>query len=307
MATMFTSTNTSTRTPSEISRALANRAEGISVALLGEPTSQSRRQYRWGKRRSVWLGLAGANRGRWYDHEHGEGGDLLDLIARQHGVRPGEAITIAERDYLGGTSASPLPRRPEPPRSTDDSGARTRAALRIWHQATPIVGTLAERYFSEYRMLDIMRLGELGHCLRWHVGIRAIVALMTDPVSNDATGIHRTFLDVNGAKLERKMLGCQGIVRLSPNSEVTMGLGITEGLEDGLAVLLSGWAPVWAATSAGAISRFPTLPGIEALTIFADADAPGMRAAHACAAKWCAAGVEVRVARPNSRGTAHVR
>jgi hypothetical protein len=40
-----------THTPiSEIARALANRAEDISVALLGEPTSRSRKEYRWGRR-----------------------------------------------------------------------------------------------------------------------------------------------------------------------------------------------------------------------------------------------------------------
>jgi hypothetical protein len=307
MATMVTSNYTSTRTPSEIASALAKHAEDISVALLGEPSSQSRREYRWGTRGSLWLGLAGADRGRWYDHEHGKGGDLVDLIARQRGVQLGEAIRIAERVYLGGASAPPLPRRPEPQRLIDDCEARTRGALRIWHEAMPIAGTLAERYFREYRGLDVTRLGDLGHSLRWHVGIRAIVALMTHPVSNDPVGIHRTFLAADGIKLERKMLGRQGVVRLSPNTEVTLGLGITEGIEDGLAVLLSGWAPVWAATSAGAIARFPVLAGIDALTIFADADQAGRQAADTCAVRWCAAGVDVRVARPNSRELAHVR
>jgi len=103
---------------------------------------------------------------------------------------------------------------------------------------------------------------ELDHTLRWHEKIRAVVALMSDPLSGNPLGIHRTFLRPDGTKLERKMLGRQGVVRLSPDSEVTMGLGITEGVEDGLAVLLSGWAPVWAATSAGAITNFPVLSGI---------------------------------------------
>jgi hypothetical protein len=291
---MFTSTYTSTCTPSEIARSLADRAEEISVALLGEPSSQSRLEYRWGRRGSLWLCRVGADRGRWYDHEHGEGGDLIDLIARRRGVQLGEAIRIAERDYLGGAS---VPRSPEPPRSTDDPGARTQAALRIWHQATPIAGTLGERYFVESRKLDIARL-DVDHCLRWHAGIRAVLAPMTDPVSNDPIGIHRTYVDENGAKVERKMLGRQGVVRLSPNSEVTMALGITEGVEDGLAVLLSGWTPVWAATSAGAVAKFPILSGIEALTIFADADAAGRRAAQRCKEQWLVGGHEVVITAP---------
>jgi hypothetical protein len=106
-------------------------------------------------------------------------------------------------------------------------------------------------------------------------------------------GIHRTFLNADGSKRERKMLGRQGVVRLTPDEDVTHGLGICEGVEDGLAVL-ADWAPVWAATSAGAIERFPVLPGIEFLTIFADNDGPGLRAAQACAERW--RGQEVRIA-----------
>jgi hypothetical protein len=164
---------------------------------------------------------------------------------------------------------------------------------------------LAERYFVEHRKIDVAQL-DLEHCLRWHAGIQAVVALMTDPVSNKPIGIHRTFLDADGAKIERKMLGRQGVIRLSPDSEVTMGLGISEGLEDGLGVLLSGWVPIWVATSAGAIARFPLLRGIEALTIFPDADSAGITAAKACAARWHSARVEARICRPPTREGAHV-
>jgi hypothetical protein len=169
--------------------------------------------------------------------------------------------------------------------------------MRIWAEAELLNGTLAERYFCEHRQIDVTRL-ELSHALRWHGGIRAVVALMTDAVSGEPTGIHRTLLDADGTKRERKMLGRQGVVRLSPDDAVTMGLGITEGIEDGLAVLLSGWAPVWAATSAGALAKFPTLSGVEALTIFADADAAGMRSAQACRERWYSAGREVVLSAP---------
>ncbi len=87
---------------------------------------------------------------------------------------------------------------------------------------------------------------------------------MTDPLTGEPTGVHRTFHPKDATKIERKMLGRQGVIRLSPDEEVTLGLGITEGIEDGLAVLLSGWAPVWASSSAGAIERFPVLGGSRA-------------------------------------------
>src|SRR5262245_60619361 len=134
---------------SEVARALAHREEQISVALLGEPTSRSRNEYRWGKRGSLWLNRSGADRGRWYDHEHGVGGDLLDLIVRECGVQLSDAIRIAEHDYLGNAAMlQPAPTRPRPSAqaNTDDAEARIKAAHRIWVESVPLAGTLGERY-----------------------------------------------------------------------------------------------------------------------------------------------------------------
>ena len=36
---------------------------------------------------------------------------------------------------------------------------------------------------------------------------RAVIALMTDPISNEPIGIHRTFLNPDGTKAQRKMFG----------------------------------------------------------------------------------------------------
>lgn len=59
-----------------------------------------------------------------------------------------------------------------------------------------------------------------------------------------------------------------------------------------------GWRPVWAATSAGAIKRFPVLAGIEALTIFADPDTAGTQAARDCAARWVESGRKACICTP---------
>jgi hypothetical protein len=265
-------------------------------ALLGEPSQVSRHEQRWGRHGSVALHRSGAKRGLWFDHERGEGGNLLHLIARERRVPLGDAIAIAKHEFLGGLALPPVPLKPRRSRApAGDASARIGAALRIWSTSVPINGTLAEHYFVARRGLDIRSL-ELAHVLRWHVGMHAVVGLMRDAISGEPSGVHRTFLDNHGVRIERKMLGRQGVVRLSPDDDVTVSLGISEGIEDGLAVLLCGWAPVWAATSAGAIARFPVLSGIEALTVFADADAPGMRATETCAANWRVAGREVRVA-----------
>src|SRR6476646_2766726 len=62
----------------------------------------------------------------------------------------------------------------------DDFAARTDAAMRIWGETVRLSGTLGERYRVEHRKLDIAALS-LGHALRWHLHIQALVALMTDP------------------------------------------------------------------------------------------------------------------------------
>jgi hypothetical protein len=287
---------------SAVELALKDRAEEIAIALVGEPSSKSADELRWGARGSRSLKRTGPKRGLWFDHELQEGGDLLDLIKRERNVSLRDAIDIAEAEFVGAYASAPRARRKaektDTAEATDhDERARTVKAQRFWHEATSIRGSLGERYFREHRHLEVTQL-EVGHALRWHGGIRAIIALMTDPISAAPLGIHRVFLGPNGAKLERKMLGPQGVVRLSPDEAVTTGLGVTEGIEDAIAVMLSAWRPVWAATSAGGISKLPLLAGVEALTIFADADTAGLEAAERCRDRWRAAGREVVIAAP---------
>jgi putative DNA primase/helicase len=124
---------------------------------------------------------------------------------------------------------------------------------------------------------------------------------MTDAASNEPCGVHRMFLNADGTKRERKMLGRAGVIRLSPDENVTYGLGLVEGVEDGLSVLLSGWAPVWATASAGMMAKFPVLSAIEALTLFADADTAGTNAARQCAARWLEYEREVCISPPPTR------
>ena len=174
-----------------------------------------------------------------------------------------------------------------------DDADRLRRATNIWRTAKPLPGTLGEKYFVKTRGLDLAKLGDLSHALRWHADLHAVIAGMSDPMTGEGVGVHRTFIETDGTKRERMMLGKQGVVRLSSDDDVLEGLGICEGIEDGLAILVSGWAPVWAATNAGGVERFPVLPGIEALTIFHDKDEAGTRAAELCAQRWASAGREV--------------
>lgn len=125
-----------------------------------------------------------------------------------------------------------------------------------------------------------------------------MLALMTDPVTGEPCGVHRTFLLPDGSgkapiDKPKMMLGPAGVIRLA--EPICEGLGLAEGIETALAVMQAiGWGPVWAAGTRGGIERFPVLPG-HCVTIFADGDTPGLKAARECAARWAAAGHEALI------------
>jgi hypothetical protein len=182
-----------------------------------------------------------------------------------------------------------------------DKARNTEIALKLWDDAVPLPGTLGEIYLAKHRGIVLSDLEDLSQALRWNERIHALVGLMTGPVTNVVSGVHRTFLDGNGAKTERKMLGRQGVIRLSPDEDVTTSLGVGEGLETTLSLRLVpefGSSPAWALLSAKGLADFPVLAGIECLWIAADHDQAGLRAAEECARRWTHAGREVLVVRP---------
>jgi putative DNA primase/helicase len=142
----------------------------------------------------------------------------------------------------------------------------------------------------------------------------AMVALMRDVRTDEPRAIHRTALLPDGSgkaqmpdgSSPKKMLGSAkgAAVKLIAAADVTLGLGLAEGIETALTPISAGWLPVWACGSSGAIRAFPALPGIEHLTIFADADhsGRGLEDARACARRWQDAGVWCDVLLPPHDG-----
>ena len=168
-------------------------------------------------------------------------------------------------------------------------------------------GTLAETYLRSRGLAWPERAPLRFHpaCPRGKERLPAMVALMTDPVTAEPCGAHRTYIRPDGSGkadgTAKMMIGRAGIVRLVPDDEVTLGLGICEGIETSLAIIQRArWSPVWACGSAGAIAKFPVLAGIETLTIFPDLDdkGAGINAARQCAERWQADGKAVAIAKP---------
>lgn len=154
---------------------------------------------------------------------------------------------------------------------------------------------------------DVVDIRYHPRCPRGADRLPAMVALMRDASSNEPTGVHRTFVRYDGSGKAavtpaKMMLGraAGSVVKLTPDEDVLMGLGLSEGVEDGIAILNMGWRPIWACMSAGFMTRFPILRGVEALSLFADADRAGQSAAESCAARWRRAGLSAAIVNPRS-------
>ena len=195
------------------------------------------------------------------------------------------------------------PYRPVAPAEVKADASLTMALARtIWSEARPAAGSLVESYLSSRGLVLPPDAPIRFHpaCPRGGERLPAMLALMSGQQSGGPVGVHRTFLRPDGAGkangVAKMMTGNAGIVRLVPDAEVSTGLGLAEGIETALSVMQGyGWRPVWAATSAGIIRTIPVLPGIEHLTIFADADSAGMAAANECAARWAEAGCAAEI------------
>lgn len=166
----------------------------------------------------------------------------------------------------------------------------------LWGECRPVSG-VAEAYLTARNCRIPPKDGDL----RYHAALKhpsgyvgpALVALVTDAITNEPISLHRTWVQANGKKADvepaRMLLGGHrkqgGVIRLWPDEAVTTGIGIAEGIETALSL---AWAitPVWALIDAGNLADFPVLDGIDSLTIARDNDPAGIQAADACALRW---------------------
>jgi hypothetical protein len=289
------------QTPRQLATRLSERIRGLTRELVGtEPTGRYATEWRFRSRGSLAVVVDGAARGSWFDHETGAGGDALGLVAHLRRCPMRDAYGWA-LDWLGMGERHEASRAAPAPARKSTELASLSFACQLWCEAVSVSGTLAERYLRA-RGLALPKDAPLRFhpaCPRGAERLPAMLARMSDPTTGGPCGVHRTFLAPDGSRKAsgqaKMMLGAAGVVRLVPDEDVHEGLGLAEGIETALAVMQRfRWRPVWAATSAGGIARFPVLPGIQALTVFADADdsGVGLTAAWRCASTWSAAGRE---------------
>jgi hypothetical protein len=230
------------------------------------------------------------------DHYHcfvcGAHGGHVDWLMQAEGLGYEEAVHIL-KDWDGPRSRVP----------DEDDKERARAfALKLWQLAQPIAGTLAARYLEAVRGIDLTALpGDIDQVLRFHprcpFGSGAYhpcsLVLLRDAVGDEPVGIQRIALTPRGKKIDRRILGRTGAVKLWPSGpQLIIGEGIETVLAAATRIPYCGapLRPAWSVLSAGSLERFPVVPGVERLIILVDHDDRGKTAAAYCAERWTRAG-----------------
>jgi hypothetical protein len=188
------------------------------------------------------------------------------------------------------------------PSSNDDARNLTRAH-ELWNEAKPIAGTLAERYLTQTRGIDVSALpADISNTLRFHPHCwlddkfhPCLIALFRDIETNEPAGIHRTWLSPDAQKIERRMLGRWARPRAIKLLPAGNRLYIGEGIETVLAAATRlRMQPAWVMGPCVNIEGLPVIPGVEELIILVDRDEAGEGAAETCCQNWQAAGRRVR-------------
>jgi putative DNA primase/helicase len=197
------------------------------------------------------------------------------------------------------------------PRAVEPDRATLRYLLELLR---PIEGTLVDAYLDS-RGLE---RPPLGHHLRFlparppkHIW-PSMVGIITDFADAEhVLSLHFTRLKPDGSskaslpKHEQRsyLAGYRkkgGVIRLCDDADVTLSLGLGEGVETSLSVFTAfrraGWfRPMWAALDAGNMAALLPLRGIDQLFIYADRGPAGEQAADKFAQRWLEAPTEVLV------------
>jgi hypothetical protein len=225
------------------------------------------------------LTLADGNNGRLMLNCKKSSCAFLDILAaaglRSGDYTPPDPATIAQRKA----------------QQRADAEKRAIQAKRLWLEAQPITGTIAETYLRGRGITC-----ELPETLRFHRACwhgptaKRWPAMVGEVQGANLPAVHRTYLRPDGsgkADIEppKAMLGSTqgGAVRLA---DVHGPLVVAEGIETALSLasgLLHAPATVWAALSTSGIRGLHLPPVASRLTIAPDGDAPGREAANALA------------------------
>ncbi len=265
---------------------LNDRIADLAHELLGEPNRElsSAKQLRFGSKGSIAVEIAGADKGRWFDHEEGLGGAGLELI-RHHLHLDDNAVRDWARAWLGESDTAPRPSsapnrtqaQPKAPTAQD----RAKKVAEIVRRTETLTSTPVLAYLRRRGITATP-----PDCIRYrqHAWGRfgAMVALATDDAGK-VLAIQQVYLTAEGQKapldvVKRTNKAVDGwaeraAVRL-PGREP---LVLCEGVETALSVWQATGQETWACLGISNIGRAP-VPDKSTVIIARDGDLPGSKA-----------------------------
>ncbi len=282
---------------SDIAAQLNQRIEDLARELLGEPNDDlsTQEQLRYGTKGSIAIKINGSQRGRWYDHEQGVGGDGMEFIRARLGLANGAACDWA-RDWLGLPACSIVtaPKDSPPHQSDVDAAPSPKRASKKQAMADKVNGIVADGQDIEgtpaetYLRNRGITASPLPATIRFrpnaygHYG--ALLALATD-ADGTVHGLQQIYVTEDGRKAPVKVQkrtnkahdGWSDVsaVRLPGSAPIIL----TEGVETALSVWQATGQETWTCLGVSNIARAP-VPDSVAVIVARDGDEPNSKADH---------------------------
>ncbi|CAN5419829.1 hypothetical protein BH10PSE19_BH10PSE19_00020 [soil metagenome] len=170
-----------------VDKILKENTEVVLERMLGEPKERSGSQLRYGSNKgSLVVTITGEKCGLWHDFQTGEGGNLLQLIAREsgfnvkvksdfpkiieHAIKLVGVSEDAVKSYDFTGSKKPIIKASATPTLSGKQQKSVQHARRLARQSQSLAGTLAERYLREHRGIH---LDKWPSSFRFHPAIRS--------------------------------------------------------------------------------------------------------------------------------------
>lgn len=304
----------------------ANIAD-LAETLLGAPNSATRnkRGWRWGRKGSCRVFVAGPKQGAWTDFEANASGDPLSLIMHQRACGFADAVLWGANRYgiaTDGQQAHPInaaalaerdiARKAEQARkqaeAEADEAGRIAYARALAKASVLVAGTIAERYLIETRGIQRPSNG-WPEAVRYHRESRSLLLIGTDN-NGEVRFVQRVYLTADARKISPEEAEARNLPAPKTTNGLMTGayvrlpgpadgaLMLAEGPESGLSVWAATQAETW--LSIGAITRHKP-PLDRRVVICRDDDKPQSPAAKALSdalRSWGATGADIVVATP---------
>ena len=249
--------------------------QAVATSLVGEPTHKTATEWRFRRRGSLAINVAGEHAGQWYDFEAGVGGGGVDLVTHLMGCDRSAAVAwLQDQRLLPDTPGrvavgcpvpppKPVANRADPPDHADRV-AWARTTWRIGQtvsrdRAHPVRQWLVRRHLwhPELPVPDGLRWLPAAAERRRHSGAGSIVALAAEPLEwalswpqlPPARGVQLIAVAPDGAAAELEtrsgwlgkqsrgvLTDCVAVFGNPLWAEVTAPVRIAEGIADTLAL-----------------------------------------------------------------------